>query len=76
MELHPFPLPDVPQPGPVDTGWARAIHRGPRTIDEVLRSAGEAMDAEDEAAELDRDPVAWLRARRPRTLFNRLFGRC
>ena len=54
-----------------------ALHRGPRTIGEVLAAASAAMDAEDERLERERDPVAWLHTRRRRrNLLGRLlYGR-
>jgi hypothetical protein len=64
------------QRDPVDTGWARALSPGPRTVSEVLTEARERMDAEDRAEEAQHDPVTWLRAERARrSLFWRLFGR-
>jgi hypothetical protein len=35
-------------------------------VAEVLRSAAEEMDAEDERLLRERDPLVWARARRPR----------
>ena len=52
---------------PVDAGWARRISHGPRTVAEVLADASRMMDAEDAELERMRDPVAWLRAQRPRS---------
>jgi hypothetical protein len=75
VDLYPLQLPDVPQPDPVDTGWARRIRQGPRTIEEVLHAASARMDAEDEAEAYWRDPVAWVRAHRPRRLWDVLLGR-
>jgi hypothetical protein len=72
MELH-----ELPDLGRLESaGEVRRLHRGARTLEEILRSAAEAMDAEDRAEELARDPVLWARAHRPRTLWNRLLGRC
>ena len=74
--VDPYPLIDplgLARPDPAERGWAHAIHRGPRTVAEVLAAASAAMDAEDEAAGRARDPIAWARARRPRSrLIDRL----
>jgi hypothetical protein len=75
MELHRLPVDAAMQRDPVDSGWARAIYRGPRTIGQVLAAAAAEMDAEDERLEQARDPVGWVRAHRPRRLIDRLLGR-
>jgi hypothetical protein len=61
-----YPLPGTPQPGPVDAGWVQAIRRGPSTIAEVLERARLAAEAEDEAEAYRADPIAYVRAHRPR----------
>jgi chorismate-pyruvate lyase len=77
MELHPLFVDRPPLPvTPVDAGWARSIRQGPRTIGEVLRSASEAMDREDEAERYRADPIAYISAhQRKHRLWDRLFGR-
>jgi hypothetical protein len=74
-----YPLPGSLPPDPVDTGWAQAIHRGPRTVAEVLAAASQAMDAEDMRERMARDPLRWVRTHRPRrtrrTLLARLLDR-
>ena len=76
MDLHRLPCDAAMHPDPVDTGWARAVHRGPRTVEQVLGAALAAMNEQDEAERRAADPVAWLRAeRRRRSLFWHLFGR-
>jgi len=57
-------------------GDARAIvRRGRSTVAEVLARGRAAMEAEDLAEEYQRDPVAYLRAHRPRrTLLQRLLS--
>jgi hypothetical protein len=57
---------------PVDSGWCRAVSHGPKTLQEILRAASAAMDAQDEAEAYRRDPVAYFRARRGRRLLDRL----
>jgi hypothetical protein len=74
VELHPLPLPDLAHL--MQQGEARRIRHGPMTIGEVLERARGEMDAEDELERQSADPVLWARARRPRTLLNRLLGRC
>ncbi len=75
MELYEVPRP--PELGQaVAHGQIRHLHRGPKTIAEVLAEASAAMDAQDEAERREADPVTWLRAeRRKRSLFWWLFGR-
>jgi hypothetical protein len=76
MELYPLDPLGLARPDPVDTGWARRISQGPRTVEEVLRAASAAMDAQDEAEAYARDPIRYVAAqRRRRTLWGRLFGR-
>jgi hypothetical protein len=75
MDLHPLFVDRPPQPDPVDAGWARAVSRGPMTIAEVLERGRAEMEAEDERERQARDPIAYIRAHRPRTLWNRLLGR-
>ena len=54
-------------------GSARRIMHGPMTISGVLERGRLAMEAEDQAEAYRNDPVAWLRAHRPRrTLGQRL----
>jgi hypothetical protein len=76
LELHPFPLPDpfADLDGKVAEGRARMLRRGPRTLAAVLAEAAAAMDDEDAAEEYAKDPVTWLRAHRPRNLWQKLFG--
>ena len=73
MELYPLVPPDLPRP--VESGWARSIRRGPRTLDEVLASARAEMDEQDRREEMERDPIAYVRAHRPSRLLDRLLGR-
>ena len=75
MDLHPLFVDRPPAPGPVDTGWARVIRHGPMTVEQVLDRARAEMDAQDEAEAYRRDPIAYIRARRPRRLIDRLLGR-
>jgi hypothetical protein len=76
MELHPLDPLGLARPDPVDSGWARRISQGPRSVEEVLRAASAAMDAEDEAEAYRRDPIGYITAQRARTtLWGRLFGR-
>jgi hypothetical protein len=75
VNLYPLPLPDLPQPAPVDTGWARAIRHGPMTVEQVLDRARAEMAEQDRQEAMAADPVAWLRAHRPRRLIDRLLGR-
>jgi hypothetical protein len=81
MELHPLPR---PLPGASDAGAAlhagmvsRVLRGEGRSVAEVLAAASNAMDAEDEAERYAADPVAYVRAHRPRrTLLQRLlYGR-
>jgi hypothetical protein len=60
---------------PVDRGWARAIRRGPVTVDQALAAGLARMLDEDAAERRQRDPVAWARAPRRRTLLARLLCR-
>jgi hypothetical protein len=66
MDLHPFRPPDLPLRA-VDDGWARVIRHGPSTLDEILGRARQRMDAEDRLEQYRADPVAYLRAHRPRS---------
>ena len=76
MDLHPLDPLGLARPDPVDAGWARRLHSEPRSVGEVLRSASDAMDRQDEAEEQARDPVAYARAwRRKHNLWSRLSGR-
>lgn len=77
MELHRLPIDAELRPDPVDTGWVRWISRGPSTVGQVLERGRQAMLAEDEAEEYARDPLAYVRAHRPRRrLIDRLlYGR-
>jgi hypothetical protein len=56
--------PDLPQL--MRQGEARRISHGPSTIGEVLDRARLAMDEEDRREEMERDPIAYARAHRPR----------
>jgi hypothetical protein len=61
-----------------DEGNARLVTRRlPSTIAEVLERGRDAMKAEDEDEEYRKDPLAYVRAHRPRrTLLQRLlYGR-
>jgi hypothetical protein len=61
------------RPGPVDAGWARALHRSRlRTVQEILDDASRQMDAQDEAERRARDPLAYIGAHRRPSLWNRL----
>jgi hypothetical protein len=72
MNLEPLRLPDLDRLA--SAGEVRRLSRGPRTVEEVLRAASDAMDREDAEAERARDPVAYVRAqRRRRRLWDRLF---
>ncbi len=73
MELHELPLPDLPQA--VERGEAVRLYRGERTPAEILADASRQMDAEDEAERYRSDPIAYITARRPRRLIDRLLGR-
>jgi hypothetical protein len=75
MNSYRLPADAAMRPDPVGSGWAHAIHRGPRSIGEVLRAASTAMDEQDEAERRAADPLTWIRAERRRTLWGRLFGR-
>jgi hypothetical protein len=73
--LHELRPPDLGRLA--SAGEVRRIRQGPRTIEEVLARARAQMDEEDRLEELARDPVAWMRAHRPRhRLIDRLlYGR-
>jgi hypothetical protein len=75
MEVYPLRVPDLEERA--GRGEARAIARGRSTIAEVLERGRLAMLEEDQAEEYARDPVAFVRAHRPRTrLIDRLlFGK-
>lgn len=74
MELHPLPGPFAELGREIAAGNIRMLHQQPRTVSEILRDASAAMDEQDQAEEYARDPVAWLRAHRPRNrLWDRLF---
>jgi hypothetical protein len=76
MDSYRPPGDTAMRPDPVDSGWARVIRHGPRSVGEVLRSASAAMDEQDEAEGRATDPVASIRAERSRhTLWGRMFGR-
>jgi len=72
MEVFPLELPDLPEA--VQQGDVRRISRGPLTVSQVLGQGLAAMLDDDEAQERQRDPIAYIRARRPR-LIDRLLGR-
>ena len=67
--------------GPARSGCTAARYtasrHGPSTISEVLERARVAMDEADRREEMERDPIAWARAHRPRrNLLERLlYGR-
>jgi hypothetical protein len=70
---HRLPVDEAMQRDPVGSGWARALHRGPSTVGEVLERASRAMDEADEAAAYASDPVGYVTAQnRRRTLLGRL----
>jgi len=73
MPVYPLELPDLPRA--VARGEARHLYRGERTVAEVLAAAAAEMDAEDAELERQRDPIAYIRAHRPRRLIDRLLGR-
>jgi hypothetical protein len=75
VDVYRLPVDQAMQGSPVDAGWTRAIHRGPRTVEEVLRAASAAMDAEDEAERRQRDPFTVAIAPRRPSLLRRLLGR-
>jgi hypothetical protein len=76
LPLYRLPVDAEMQRNPVDSGWARGISRGPRTVGEVLAAASAAMDEQDERERQAADPVLWLRAeRRKHRLWDRLLGR-
>lgn len=76
LELHRLDPLGLAKADPVDRGWAYRIHRGPRTIQEVLRAASAAMDEQDKREAYERDPLLWLAAqRRKHSLWARLTGR-
>lgn len=76
MELHRLPVDQALRGNLVDRGWARAVRRSTvPTIAQVLAEASARMDEEDEARRLAEDPLAWVRARRPRRLIDLLLGR-
>ena len=75
MELHEIRPPDL------DAlrvrGDARALLRSrePRTLSEILADVSRQMDEEDAELERQRDPLNYVRARRPRrNLLARLLG--
>lgn len=69
--MYPLPLPDLDQLR--QDGEVRRIAHGPSTISEVLGRASAAMDEQDRLEEMRRDPVAYMRAHRPRrNLWQRL----
>lgn len=74
MDLYRLPA-DAAMQRPAERGWTIGISRGPVTVAEVLQAASDRMDAEDELLERERDPLAWMRAHRPRRLIDRLLGR-
>lgn len=47
MEVFRLSADQALRPDQVDTGWSRMIHRGPRTLAEVLGAASAAMDEQD-----------------------------
>ncbi|HEY2306956.1 MAG TPA: hypothetical protein VGI05_13840 [Streptosporangiaceae bacterium] len=49
MDAYRLPVDAAMQASPVDAGWARSIREGPKTVEQVLRRASAAMDAQDEA---------------------------
>jgi hypothetical protein len=63
------------RPDPAARGWARAIRRGPVTVDQALAAGLTRMLDEDDAERRQRDPVAWIRTPRRRTLLARLLRR-
>jgi hypothetical protein len=73
VDLYPLDPLRLARPDPVPAGWAQAIHRGPRTVAEVLAAASQAMDAQDEAERAAADPITYTRVQRARrTLWGRL----
>jgi hypothetical protein len=76
MELHELRPPDLAELRV--RGDARAIFRSrnPRTLEEILQAASDDRDEADHREAMAADPVLWARAHRPRTLLNRLLGRC
>lgn len=74
--LDPLGLSQLPELQRITRqGEMARLYRGERTIGEILRSASKAMDEEDAELERQRDPLAWIRAPRRRSLLNRLLGR-
>ena len=75
-----YPLPGQLLPPDLDRlrqqGDVRRIRHGPMTVAQVLERARREMDEQDRAEAEAADPVLWVRARRRRTLLNRLLGRC
>lgn len=73
VEQYPLLLPDLPKT--VERGEAVRLYRGERTLAEILADASRQMDEQDEREAMARDPIAYIRARRPRRLIDRLLGR-
>jgi hypothetical protein len=76
--IDPLGLANHSRVNDVDAGWMRAVRRGRITVDEALAAGLSRMLDEDDAERRQRDPLAYVAARKDaslRTLLGRLFRR-